>query len=320
MRRRTEILTSSYPAGVRALLPDDVRRRRRVESAIVAELETRSFEEIVVPIIDFVDPYGGAADRESQRRSYRFVDRDGELIAVRSDFTPMVARALAPSIGRTPMPLRVFYRGDVVRCEATKLGAQRELFQIGAELIGDDSPAADLAMFTLALQLVANAGVTPTAVITDSSIARQLVESSTESPAARLALRSALAHKRIASLADFEDELAPERFELLRRVTAGRATLDDFIALPATRDAATELRVLQQRAFEATGANIVLALDDIDEEPGYYTGIRFQLFEPRTRLRLAQGGRYDDLYSRFGAQAAAIGFTLTVDYLDGAAR
>ncbi|MEA2569478.1 MAG: phosphoribosyltransferase regulatory subunit [Acidobacteriota bacterium] len=319
MRKRTENLTSSYPAGVRALLPDDVRRRRRVESAIVAALEARSFDEIVVPIIDFVDPYGGTADRESQRRSYRFVDRNGELIAVRSDFTPMVARALAPSLGRATLPLRVFYRGDVVRCEATKLGAQRELFQIGAELIGDVSPSADLAMLTLALELVTSAGVTPTVVLSSSALANQLIESSTGSRATRIALRSALAHKRSAAIVDFDD-VSAERIALVRLIISGRATLDDLSALPETRDAANELASLQQRVAEETGANVVVAIDDIDEEPGYYTGMRFRIFDPRTRLRLAQGGRYDDLYARFGAPASAVGFTLTVDYLDGELR
>ena len=125
---------SSYPVGVRALLPDEARRRRAIENAIVARLEEKRFEEIVLPMIDFVDAYGGAIDRDLQRRSYRFVDREGELIAVRSDFTPMVARALAPSLVRADLPLRVFYRGDVIRCEATRLASRREFFQIGAEL------------------------------------------------------------------------------------------------------------------------------------------------------------------------------------------
>lgn len=319
MRQRTGILTSSYPTGVRALLPDDVRRRRRVESAIVAALEARRFDEIVIPIIDFVDAYAGAIDRDLLRRSYRFVDRDGEMIAVRSDFTPMVARALAPSLDRLALPLRVFYRGDVVRHEASRLGAQRELFQIGAELIGGDSAAADLAMLVLAVELVAAAGLSPTVVLTDARLATRLVDSSTDSATARRVLRSALANKRTSALAAI-DGIAPERAALLRRITNGRATIDDLIAVPETCEAATALAALQQRAAETTGANLVLAIDDIDEEPGYYTGVRFRLFEPHSRLRLGQGGRYDDLYSRFGVEAIAIGFTLTVDYLEGEAR
>lgn len=319
MRKRTEILNSSYPTGVRVLLPDDVRRRRRVESDIVAALEAHRFDEIVLPILDFVDPYAGAADRELQRQSYRFVDRAGEMIAVRSDFTPMVARALAPSLDRLTLPLRVFYRGDVVRQEPTRLGARRELFQIGAELIGDDSGEADLAMLTLAVELVAAAGISPTVVVTDSRIATLLIEGSTDSPGARRELRFALANKRASAL-DAIEGIAPERAALLGRITSGRATIEDLIALPETSAAAAALAALRQGAAAATGANTLLAIDDIDEEPGYYTGIRFRLFEPNSRQRLGQGGRYDDLYSRFGAETSAIGFTLTVDYLDGDTR
>src|SRR5688500_3822720 len=131
-----------YPTGARALLIEETARRRRIESRIVTLLERAGFAEVVVPVIDFAEPYAAITDRDTARNSYRFTDRDGELVSIRSDFTPMVARALAPSIGASGLPLRVFYRGDVVRCEASRLGANRELFQIGAVLIGDGSAAA----------------------------------------------------------------------------------------------------------------------------------------------------------------------------------
>jgi len=34
------------------------------------------------------------------------------------------------------------------------------------------------------------------------------------------------------------------------------------------------------------------------------------------RVKVAQGGRYNNLYERFGQRAAAIGFTFTIDDLD----
>ena len=309
---------SSYPVGVRALLPDEARRRRAIENAIVARLEEKRFEEIVLPMIDFVDAYGGAIDRDLQRRSYRFVDREGELIAVRSDFTPMVARALAPSLVRADLPLRVFYRGDVIRCEATRLASRREFFQIGAELIGDPTPDADFAMLALAVEIVVKLGVTPTVVLTDTSLATTLIETSTTSTSERKAIRSALAHQRIAALDDLREAHDARRIELFRGMINGRATVDELLAQPETAAAAGNLARLHERATELPGAKVILAIDDIDEDPGYYTGVRFRLFEPRSRLRLAQGGRYDQLYSCFGAEASAIGFTLTIDSLDAA--
>lgn len=304
---------ASYPVGVRALLPEEARRRRKIETAVVATLENERFDEIVLPMIDFVDPYEDSSDRDLKRRSYRFTDREGELVAIRSDFTPMVARALAPSLTRAELPLRVFYRGDVIRYEASRLGSTREFFQIGAELIGDSSAGADFAMLSLAVRLVTAGGVRPTVVVTDSSLASSLVEGSTPSLPDRRAIRLALANKRVAAF----DELSVDatRGDLFRRIAAGAATLDDFLKREETADAAQKLAHLQARASELTGANVIIAVDDIDEEPGYYTGIRFRLFEPRSRVRLAQGGRYDSLYSRFGTDASAIGFTLTVDSL-----
>src|ERR1051325_10990282 len=118
-----------YPTGARPLLIEETARRRRIEARFVELLERAGFAEVILPIIDFAEPYAGITGREAAKQSYRFTDREGELVSIRSDFTPMLARALAPSLRE--LPLRVFYRGDVIRCEASRLGANRELFQIG---------------------------------------------------------------------------------------------------------------------------------------------------------------------------------------------
>ncbi len=222
-----------YPTGARPLLIEETARRRRIESRFVTLLEDAGFAEVVLPIIDFAEPYAEVMPREAAKQSYRFTDRDGELVAIRSDFTPMVARALAPSLNGN-LPLRVYYRGDVIRCEATRLGSNRELFQIGAEIVGDAGIEADIEMLRLA-----------------ATIASQ-----------------------------FSDEPLV--------VYTGGPDLDDP-------------RFVQH---------------DEDSDVGYYTGVRFWVYGDDRRKPIAQGGRYDSLYSRFGADAPAIGFTFTVDDLE----
>jgi len=219
---------------VRPLLVDETARRRRIETRFVALLEGASFEEVLLPIIDYAEPYASIASVDAKRQSYRFVDRDGELVAIRSDFTPMVARALAPSLTEESLPLRVFYRGDVIRCEASRLGTNREMFQIGAEIIGDGSIEADIEAMTLAASIARAFNHEP-----------RIVFSGTSSP-----------------------------------------------------------------ALEAIGTRF-----DEDEDAGYYTGVRFRVYVDGRRAPVAQGGRYDNLYARFGANVPAIGFTFTVDDL-----
>jgi len=285
-----------YPTGVRALLVEETARRRRVEARFVGALEGAGFAEVVLPIIDYADPYAPFADRIGTRASYRFVDREGELVAIRSDFTPMLARALAPSLDAGDLPLRVFYRGDVIRCEASRLGANRELFQIGAEIVGDPSVDADIAMLKLAAELVRGSGARPTVAYNDTSIVASLGPN---------AVRAALVAKRM------NDGVPDDRRDVVGKLIDGEATLDDVAPFAAV--AAARLRAI---AGALPDGDFVLHLDDVDEEPGYYTGIRFRVYANGGRRRVAQGGRYDDLYARFGTAAAAIGFTFTIDDLD----
>jgi ATP phosphoribosyltransferase regulatory subunit HisZ len=248
-----------YPIGAKPLLIEETARRRRIESRFVSILETAGFAEIVLPIIDFADPYASVGGADTARQSYRFTDRDGELVAIRSDFTPMVARALAPSLEEEQLPLRVFYRGDVIRCEASRLGTNRELFQIGAELIGDASVEADAEMLQLAASLVDDPLVVVDVVRCLLPVARAAAEqpgTGNRQPETGNSVEALLAHDR--------------RFS--------------FVDEPRTNDT-------------------------------YYTGLRFWLYSRDRRTPVAQGGRYDSLYSRFGAGAPAVGFTFTVDSL-----
>lgn len=276
-----------YPTGVRPLLMEAAARRKRVERRFAGALEEAGFAEIILPVLDYVDAYAAVASRAAAKRAYRFIDREGELVALRDDFTPMVARALAPVIGSGQLPLRVFYRGDVIRCERSRLGASREMFQIGAEIVGDASIGADVAVLKLAADLAGEA----TVVYTDARVMKAVADASP-------ALREALVTRRSTS-----DPLA-------EKLLGGTATIDDV------RKFAPEAADRLAAVSTSLDSRFVLHLGDADEAPGYYTGIRFAVYAGPSRSKIAQGGRYDDLYERLGAAAPAAGFTFTIDDLD----
>jgi ATP phosphoribosyltransferase regulatory subunit len=286
-----------YPTGVHPLLAEETARRRRIEARFIDAFAAAGFEEVVLPIIDYVEPYASLVDSAAAKQSYRFVDREGDLVAIRADFTPMLARALAPSIVDDDLTLRLYYRGDVIRVEASRLGANRELFQIGAEIVGDDSVDADVAMLRLASELVPN----PSIVYNDVSIASALIAQSD-------AVREAVAAKRMTP------GVPAALRTIVGKLISGEATIDDVA--PFAPEAAARLCVIG----DALGSDGVfsLHLDDIDGSidgnTGYYTGLRFRVYT--NGAKVAQGGRYDNLYERFGRRAAAIGFTFTIDDLD----
>lgn len=275
--------TLPFPAGVRVLLPDEAARRRAVEGRVVALLETAGYREVILPILDFADCYDSLGSPVPGRSSYRLVDRDGELLTLRSDFTPMVARALAPVL-TAPAITRVLYRGDVVRCESARLGASREYFQIGAELIGETSLDADLEIIRLAL---AASGSDVTMSCGDASLPRLLdAEAASDRDAARL-------------------------LEQLRR---GALEVPDLDSCRATAPLARRFERIATEV-SAAGARLAVAFDP-DDATGYYSGIRFRIYPRRSNTPVARGGRYDALYPTYGANVPAVGFTLSVDALE----
>jgi ATP phosphoribosyltransferase regulatory subunit HisZ len=134
-------VSAALPTGVAALLFESARSRRRLEGRLAALVESRGYEEAILPILDYLEPYEALLTPASRGELYRFIDRDGEQLALRGDFTPMLARLLAPRLHSLRLPLRLFYRGDVVRYEESRPGSRRELYQMGVELLGMEGPA-----------------------------------------------------------------------------------------------------------------------------------------------------------------------------------
>ncbi|MGZ6988048.1 MAG: ATP phosphoribosyltransferase regulatory subunit, partial [Thermoanaerobaculia bacterium] len=140
----------NLPRGVQAFLFDAAERRRKAEDFVVRRLQEAGLREVILPVLDFADPYAGVT-AEGDERVYRFLDRQGNTLSLRADFTPMAARVIAPRLGTLSGPVSLFYRGDVVRDEETGVGRRREFAQVGAERYGDGRPEADGEMLVLAL-------------------------------------------------------------------------------------------------------------------------------------------------------------------------
>ena len=303
-----DIQDASFPLGVRVLLVDETARRRTIERAAVAVLESARFDEVILPVVDFADPYAGVISPASFRTAYRFTDAAGELLAVRSDFTPMLARALAPLVRSSRGSLRLFYRGDVIRREQARLGRSRECFQIGAELIGDASVDADAEMIRLAVATARACGADPAIAV---SHARLLPLLAGGADAARI--ESIVRSRRRADLPSIplDRDVRP----LVESLIEGSLTAEALEGFPPTSAIGSRLRALRERA----GEPIELSLDD-DAGASYYSGVTFRLLDRRRFVEIGAGGRYDSLYGAFGAPAPAVGFTITTDPLEEVAR
>src|SRR5881628_3382269 len=129
---------------------------------MLERLEAAGYEEIIPPTFEYAEVFvragGGAADIAD--RLIRFLDLDGQLLALRYDFTASVARLAATKLSDRATPLRLCYAGKVFRQDPAHEGRRpREILQVGGELLGQDGVAADVEVLRLALDLARAAGI-----------------------------------------------------------------------------------------------------------------------------------------------------------------
>src|SRR4029453_3785069 len=115
MKSHTQI-----PPGTQILIGRAARRRRVLERAICSVFEGWSYEEIIPPIFYYYDVFAKGWGQEEQ--IYRFIDREGNILALRPEFTSLVAKTVATRLAGSPKPNRVFSPGELWRFEKPKGG------------------------------------------------------------------------------------------------------------------------------------------------------------------------------------------------------
>lgn len=308
------------PPGSQDLLAHDVRLRRRVQRAWFQLAEAHGYEEVVPPTFEYEEVFtrGGG---ELASRLIRFVDSDGRLVALRADFTSSIARMAATRLTAAPLPLRLSYAGKVYRQEAEGGGRRREVFQMGAELIGDGRVEADAEVLRLVIEVLRALGISDFQInLGDIRFIRPLLAGLP--PAAAERLRHAIDRKDRGALAEAAHEIgaaaavARALVELPELIGRGEVLLRArALACGAEADAAIErLRRLDALLGEAERAHVVYDLGEI-RGLGYYTGPQFEVYVAGVGRALGFGGRYDELLALYGAPRPAIGFMLETDAL-----
>lgn len=320
-------VSAALPTGVAALLFESAKRRREMEQRLVARLAAAGYAEAILPILDYLEPYESLLTPASRGELYRFIDRDGEQLALRADFTPMLARLLAPRLHSMPLPLRLFYRGDVIRYEEERAGRQREFYQLGAELLGVSGEPGEREVLRLFLDVLSASGVDGQVHVVlglAGCLDRLLLGCGAPDPAA---LASALARRDRSEVRRRCPQLFPI---LLPIVETGLPQRPEDLGETEGR----RLRGLLELRGELAGVfpRVDLFVDlaefarhgndprvsggvEGQGDRSYYDGLVFRAFAGPSALPVGGGGRYDRMFRALGAEVAAAGFSISVDRL-----
>jgi ATP phosphoribosyltransferase regulatory subunit len=313
---------SQIPPGSQDLLAGDVRRRRRVQSVWFRLAHERGYEEVIPPTFEYEEVFmrGGGPDLSS--RLVRFVDQDGRVVALRADFTSSIARVVATRLAGAPLPIRLAYAGKVYRQEPEGGARRREIFQLGAELVGDPGPSGDVEMLRLVIETMRALEIREFQInLGDVRFIHSLLAG--VEPEARERLRAAIDRRDGSALAAAARELgmpaetARALAELPELIGRGTEVLDRAAALASSEGAGAaieRLRRIDALLTDAERAHVVYDLGEI-RGLGYYSGLRFELFVAGVGRAVGSGGRYDALLALYGADRPAVGFALETDML-----
>src|SRR6267378_1827539 len=150
---------TQIPPGTQIVIGRAARRRRVLERAICSVFEGWSYEEIVPPIFDYYDVFIKGMGRGLEEQVYRFIDRDGNILALRPEFTSLVAKTAVTRLATSPKPIRLYYSGEVLRFEKPKGGRQREFAQVGIEHYGGAAKSADVEILLIAVEALQRLGI-----------------------------------------------------------------------------------------------------------------------------------------------------------------
>ena len=148
--------------GTRDILGDEARLFREIIDQFSNLATTYDFSEIETPIFEptgtFKRTLGEASDIVN-KEMYTFEDRGGDSITLRPEGTAPVARAIISNSLFREAPLKYFYQGPMFRYERPQKGRYRQFFQFGVEMLGVDSPTADIEVLALGQELLTRLGL-----------------------------------------------------------------------------------------------------------------------------------------------------------------
>ena len=148
--------------GTQDLLPETMRRHRRVSDTAREQARLYGFAEIATPVFEFTEvfarPIGEHTDIVA-KEMYTFNDRGGEEITLRPENTAGVVRAVLSNGLTQSTPLKFFYSGPMFRYERPQKGRFRQFHQIGVELLGVAQPQADIEVIALGHRILQALGI-----------------------------------------------------------------------------------------------------------------------------------------------------------------
>jgi ATP phosphoribosyltransferase regulatory subunit len=302
--------TMRLPPGTRDVLPPEWAWREHLKAKVAAQFSSWGYQGVELPALEYQDQA-----HPQDARSFKLIDGSGEVLALRSEFTTAVQRLVQLRFPGGPFPLRLQYGGRLwLRAQASELGRLREFTQLGAELVGIDTPQADAELLALSHSTLEAVGVRAQLEVGHPGFLDALLEDAGLPGALRVQLHDVLDRKSGPDLSALirARSLSSELERTLNAVNelyGGPEVLLAARRLPLGTRAAAALTHLEQVAGLFGPERLLFDLG-MSRRYQYYSGFTFRAYAEGSPRQILGGGRYQSPGGLSGA-----GFALGLERL-----
>jgi len=319
------------PEGIEEVLPNRALQTERLRRRLLDFFHSWGYDLVIPPLVEFTESLLSGSGADLNLLTFKLTDQlSGRMMGVRADVTPQTARMDAHSLRRRG-PNRLCYASTVLYTRPRSPLATRSPIQVGVELYGEASLAADIEVIRLLAEALGlQAEVAFHLDLGHVGIYRCLEES--------LGLDSA----RRAELFELLQAKSSDLAHWLRQQVDNSALIALVECLPGLAGEPEEVLARAEQLFQSAPAELSAALDELravivclrDQFPAvplyldlcelegyhYHTGIVFAAYADGVGQAIARGGRYDFIGETFGRARPATGFGIDLKVLAGLNR
>lgn len=313
------------PEGVRDIYNTECARKLILQDNLHDLLKKYGYHAIETPTFEFFDIFSREIGTTPSKDLYKFFDREGNTLVLRPDITPSIARCVAKYYGDEEFPVRLCYMGNTFINNSSYQGRLKESTQLGAELIGDNTVAADAEILALVVNALKTAGLQEFQIgVGHVGFFQGLVQAACLKEDTVTELVELISNKNFFGVEELIDSLhLSEELQELFSMLGSLCMTEDMIK--RAKELAASFPVILNALERLEEITKVLACYGVEKyvsiEPGmlssyhYYTGIIFAGYTFGSGEPIVKGGRYDHLLPYFGKNAPSIGFAVVVDQL-----
>ncbi|MDD6071510.1 MAG: ATP phosphoribosyltransferase regulatory subunit [Clostridiales bacterium] len=312
------------PEGVRDIYDNECKKKRKVLQKMHHVLSLYSYNDIETPTFEFFDIFNQDKGSAASNEMYKLFDRDNNTLVLRPDMTPSIARCAAKYYDDEELPIRLCYQGNTFFNTPNHQGKLNEITQLGAELINDDSSAADAEVIATVIDCFLASGVKEFQIeIGEVDFFKGILKEANLDEKIGNEIRDYIHNKNFFGLEslikelDLDDNIKKvllsfdQLFGGCDMLEHAKSLVSNSLSIEAIERLEKVYKALSYSGYEKYVSFDFSLLSRYD----YYTGVVFRGYTYGTGDAVVKGGRYNNLLKQYGKDAPAIGFAFYIDDL-----